>query len=277
MIMKLFEKLNNPVAVVLILIAILVVNGFIFYQQSTTPREANAPSRNETPSEPSQPDTDDTDEEDAKGEAERASGSRDEENDRAAPPENENSSEETSGDESPADSEEEPSGDEPPEEDRNASPEDESSEDESSGDESPSGENGSGGSNESEGESRGGSGGESQNEQSERDDESSERDGEAPLAGLGDALDGCEGSREGCVRDFVSRVSPDSRYIGGRTDLASGDSGQNSEVLYFEDPGMEACQYERGRHEGENLEYTVILVGPGSFDDERGDECIPTA
>ncbi len=322
--LKLFEKLNNPIAVVLILATILAVNGFILYQQRSNPPEANAPEANapsqtETPAEPSEtgPERgpappDEKAEEDAKG-------------DEGA------DAEDNAGGEN-ANSEDNAKGDEPSE---NGSSNNGSSNNGSSGDEPQAGENGSNGSdgesggNESDGGSGSGSGGgEPQNGsgsdgsggdepssegneadsdepdgdsgggsqngpdksgdesgdggaqggQSERGDRGSGGEGgQAPLAGLGGALNGCEGDREGCVRDFVSRVSPDSRYIGGRMDLASGDSGRNAEVLYFEDPGMETCQYERGRHEaGDDLDYTVILVGPGSFNDERGDECIPT-
>lgn len=233
MILKLFEKLNSPVAVVSILLIILAVNGYLFYQNRNATPEAIAPqetlvenAREQTRYEPSESEREETTEE----------ASVDEE------------PQEPAADEARA--ERDAARDDPGDE-----PEDRPSEDSGAED----------------------SGAEDSDETGEgsRADEPRDR---APLAGLSDALEDCEGDRAGCVRDFVAQVSPESSYIGGRTDLASGDPGSNTEVLYFEDPDMEACQFERGRHEVEGgLDYTVILVGPGSFDDERGEECIPTA
>jgi hypothetical protein len=228
MILKLFEKLNSPVAVVSILLIILAVNGYLFYQNRNATPEAIAPqetlvenAREQTRYEPSESEREETTEE----------ASVDEE------------PQEPAADEARA--ERDAARDDPGDE-----PEDRPSEDSGAEDSDETGEG-------------------------SRADEPRDR---APLAGLSDALEDCEGDRAGCVRDFVAQVSPESSYIGGRTDLASGDPGSNTEVLYFEDPDMEACQFERGRHEVEGgLDYTVILVGPGSFDDERGEECIPTA
>lgn len=257
MIMKLFEKLNNPIAVVLILAAMLAVNGYLFYQQGSTPPEANAPSQNETPPEPER--NPEPANEDAK---DKGSGERNEAEDAKSEEDEERQEEQREEQASGEQGEEEP--EQPPgDESQNGSASDEPRNESGDGES----QNGSA--------SDGSGGGGSQSGQEGRGSEE-ERES-APLAGLGGALDGCEGDREDCVRDFVSQASPDSRYIGGRMDLASGGSGRNAEILYFEDPGMEACQYERGRYESEDdLDYTVILIGPGSFNDERGEECIPT-
>lgn len=305
--MKLFEKLNNPIAVVLILATMLAVNGYILYQQRSNPPEANTPSQTETPAVPSEtgperdPQPADEDAEGAKGDdSSQTENAKGDEN--AGEADNTNADENAKGDESSnngssnngssnnGSSGEEspdggPSGDAPQSRENGSNgsggesggdePSSEESEADSDGPDGDSGggsRNGSGSEESGDGGSRGGQEGGGGRE----DEGSGEEGGQAPLAGLGEALNGCEGDREGCVRDFVSRVSPDSRYIGGRMDLASGGSGRNAEVLYFEDPGMEACQYERESHEADDLDYTVILVGPGSFNDERGDECIPT-
>jgi hypothetical protein len=281
MILKLFEKLNNPIAVTLIMVAILAVNGFLFYQQRSTPPEANAPEEtsaqtSETTDEPDEEakgegsedskgpeeDASEPDEsEDAKGREEEPDGEQNGEqasNGQNDESEGSDESEDPSDEEEPPEEEpsEEASPEEEPQNDGNGGPDDESQngEEESAPEESASDESDSDGESDGSGES-----------------------GRTPLAGLGDALEECEGDRGECVRGFVSEVSPDSRYIGGRTDLASGSEGDNAEILYFEDPEMDACQFERGRHETQNgLDYTVILVGPGSFNDERGEECIPT-
>lgn len=96
------------------------------------------------------------------------------------------------------------------------------------------------------------------------------------LAGLSSSVSSCEESPdEQCIRDFVVQVAPESRYVGGRVDLSPQDDETNTEVIYFEDPGLESCEFERAEHEAEGRRYAVILLGEGSFSDERGDQCIP--
>lgn len=96
------------------------------------------------------------------------------------------------------------------------------------------------------------------------------------LEGLGEAIRGCAGDRGECVRGFVAEVEPGARYLGGRVDLNAGGPGQNEEVLYFEGPTLGACESAKQEHQAnDELRYTVIVVGAGSF--ERGSECIPAS
>lgn len=93
------------------------------------------------------------------------------------------------------------------------------------------------------------------------------------LEGLGEAIRVCDGDRGECVREFVAEAVSGARYIGGRVDLNAGGAG-NEEVLYFESPALEACEFVEQEYEAnDGLAYDVIVVGQGSF--ERGLECIP--
>lgn len=100
------------------------------------------------------------------------------------------------------------------------------------------------------------------------------------LAGLSSSVGSCREAAEDdeeCIRDFVTEVAPDSRYVGGRIDLAAEAEAINTEIIYFEDPGLAPCEFERAEYDGESNRYAVILVGEGSFSDARGDQCIPQA
>lgn len=99
----------------------------------------------------------------------------------------------------------------------------------------------------------------------------------ALLAGLSESVDSCvpeDGTVEECLRSFVREVAPDSSYAGGRIDLAP--SGErDTEVLYFQAPELAACEFQRAEHETEDVLYSVVIVGEGSFGAEGGDRCVP--
>lgn len=90
---------------------------------------------------------------------------------------------------------------------------------------------------------------------------------------LKEALQKCEGTGEECAREFVARVAPEAEYAGGRIDI--GDSGQSRNVLYFVDPTMEPCKYEKmeGRAGDADTSYAVLIAEEGSFDGGAG--CLP--
>ncbi|WP_119065779.1 hypothetical protein [Rubrobacter indicoceani] len=115
----------------------------------------------------------------------------------------------------------------------------------------------------------------------EEQPEASEGGGDrALLAGLSESVGSCGGTSEEderCIRDFVGEVSPESRYVGGRIDLAARAEDTNTEFIYFEDPDLAPCEFERAEYDGEANRYAVILIGEGSFSDARGEECIPQA
>lgn len=100
---------------------------------------------------------------------------------------------------------------------------------------------------------------------------------ETPIIGdLREAIRGCEGDRKECVRRFIGATYPESMYIGGRIDLNPDGSGRNKEILYFEDPSLGTCEHTRQEYvTNGRLTYTVIVLGQGSFQSERGLECIP--
>ncbi len=286
MILKLFEKLNNPIAVTLILAAILGINGFLFYQQRSTPPEANAPEETPTQTSEANGEANGKGSDEPEGSGEAAKDREDEPNDEQAANEQNDESEAPPTKNLRTTSLQTTSLRRSPSRKRSLRRSLETMamavrttiRKTTKTDRPPMKRN------------------PAKRNPARRPPMARipmaripmrripmrripmvRRAGRAPLAGLGEALDGCEGDREDCVRDFVSQVSPESNYIGGRTDLATGGEGDNAEVLYFEDPEMDTCQFERGRHETEgDLDYTVILVGPGSFNDERGEECIPT-
>lgn len=105
---------------------------------------------------------------------------------------------------------------------------------------------------------------------------------EAPAASethvLGDlrqSIGRCDGDPK-CVRESVTAALPQATYIGGRIDLNADGSGQNKEILYFEDPNLGTCEHIREDYATDDrLTYTVILLGQGTFESERGSECIP--
>ncbi|MGH3088374.1 MAG: hypothetical protein ACRDSJ_13770 [Rubrobacteraceae bacterium] len=275
--LRFLNKLNSPQAVILVLIMVLALNGFLFYQfRAANSDDADAPDQGE----PQTQETADTGPErtpEPEEEPEQTirQPQEDEQNDEPEPQENEESASQSQESQNNATEEDENREEDNREEDNqnDENREDENREDENQTDENRDGEE------QASGDRPSGSTDDSREEpEGEADAAQGERETpeqEATLAGLGEAIRGCEGEDERCIREFVARVAPESSYIGGRTDLVS---GQNTEVLYFEDPGMEACEFEREKHEAENgPDYTVILVGPGSFDDERGEECIPTA
>jgi hypothetical protein len=120
--------------------------------------------------------------------------------------------------------------------------------------------------------------GESRPESNEEEGSDPDAGEEPDLGGLGAAIRECAGDRKRCVQEFVAGVAPGASYIGGRTELDIGGTRSNVEVLYFEYPELGTCEYEREEHEARNgTTYTVILLGPGSFETERGEECIPRA
>lgn len=95
---------------------------------------------------------------------------------------------------------------------------------------------------------------------------------------MGEFIRGCDGDRKECVRGFVARAAPEASYIGGRADLNAGGPGRNREILYFEDPTLGTCEHVRQEYAvNDSLTYAIIVVGRGSFDIERGSECIPQA
>jgi hypothetical protein len=91
---------------------------------------------------------------------------------------------------------------------------------------------------------------------------------------LGEAIRRCNGDRKECMQEFVAEVTPEARYIGGRTDLNIGGSGRNKEILYFEDPNLGACEHTRQEYVASDRIATVIILGQGSFDEGRS-ECVP--
>ncbi len=102
-------------------------------------------------------------------------------------------------------------------------------------------------------------------------------DGKAP--GLEEGLQACQEaeSHERCLKEAVSKAVPEARYVGGSTELNTASPGRNNRVLYFEDPGLEICEFER-QGLTTNTDYlTVIVVGEGSFGAEAEPDCVPAA
>jgi hypothetical protein len=94
--------------------------------------------------------------------------------------------------------------------------------------------------------------------------------------GLRESIRRCDGDRKECVQKFVAATDPEATYIGSRTDLNANGSGRNKEILYFEDPNLGTCEHMRQEYvPNDRLTYTVIILGQGSFESERGAECIP--
>lgn len=245
---NLVEKLNTPFIVVAVLAVILLANGFLLYQsRSSSPDSSREQAAGQAAVQAGERDEDRGgrgSQGDSGGNA--ASGGFDNEATTTAAGRTDEQSEQsrTSGP------------DTTPEEQENADGADRETEESTR--EDGSGERGSGGDGE------------------ESEDAGSQVGDADLLAGLSSSVSSCEESPdEQCIRDFVVQVAPESRYVGGRVDLSPQDDETNTEVIYFEDPGLESCEFERAEHEAEGRRYAVILLGEGSFSDERGDQCIP--
>ncbi len=86
----------------------------------------------------------------------------------------------------------------------------------------------------------------------------------------------CAGDQDRCVEELVAQVSPQAEYAGGRIDANVSGSGLNREVLYFVDPTMEPCQYERLEYSTNDATiHTAIIAGEGSFELGNGARCVP--
>lgn len=98
---------------------------------------------------------------------------------------------------------------------------------------------------------------------------------EAPT--LQKALQECEGDEERCVRQFVEKAAPKAEYAGGRIDTDIGDSDQNRNILFFVDPTMKRCEYERLEYSATDAttSYAVIITAEASFDSGGGSDCAP--
>lgn len=246
---NLVEKLNTPFIVVAVLAVILLANGFLLYQ-----------SRSSSP---------DSSREQAAGQAAVQAGERDEDRGGRGSQGDSGGNAASGGFDNEATTTAAGRTDEQSEQSRTSGPDTTPEEEQESADgadreteestrEDGSGERGSGGDGE------------------ESEDAGSQVGDADLLAGLSSSVSSCEESPdEQCIRDFVVQVAPESRYVGGRVDLSPQDDETNTEVIYFEDPGLESCEFERAEHEAEGRRYAVILLGEGSFSDERGDQCIP--
>lgn len=98
---------------------------------------------------------------------------------------------------------------------------------------------------------------------------------EAPT--LQEALQECKGDKERCVRQFVEKTAPKAEYAGGRIDADTGDSDRNRSILFFVDPTMKRCEYERLEYSATDatMSYAVIITAETSFDSEGGSDCAP--
>lgn len=90
------------------------------------------------------------------------------------------------------------------------------------------------------------------------------------------ALEKCSTDHAVCVEEFVMDVTPEAVYAGGRIDTNISGSGNNRSVLYFVDPTLKPCEYEKWKGEArDDTAYTVMVAGEGSFDEERPSDCVP--
>lgn len=276
--LRILDKLNTPAAVIAVLVVIVAVNGFLLvYQQSDDAPQPSVSSEtgSRAPDEASggQPrnDTEETanpeqtTREQAKAPEDTTEKTEPEREDQA--PQNTDQTQETAGKDQPSGNAPEDATQDEEQQNTDQQNEDQQNGNQQSGDQQS---------------------GDQQSEDQQSEDQRSEdqqngdqqsaehqKSDAALLAGLTETVRDCGGDREECVRDFVARAAPESRYVGGRTDLQAG--AQNTEVLYFEDPDLGTCEFERGTYDAENgSDLMVIVVGEGSFGSER-DECIPTA
>lgn len=72
-------------------------------------------------------------------------------------------------------------------------------------------------------------------------------------------------------------MAPEAEYAGGRIDASVDEAGRNRNVLYFEDPTADICEYTRLEYDAgsSSTYYEIVVAGEGSFDGATGTDCLP--
>lgn len=94
--------------------------------------------------------------------------------------------------------------------------------------------------------------------------------------GLRDCREEGTQAKERCFAEAVSQAASAAKYIGGSTYLNAKGPGRHNRVLYFEDPALKLCEFERQDLPINTDSLTVIVAGEGSFGAEAEQDCIPS-